>query len=934
MKRIMALLMAILLFTCVSAPFSVSADEAAAEQTVIETAEFADEPTNDDASNNASDDNTDNNLDDAFDDISENISENISEDTSEDISEDTSDDASGDTSGDTSDDTSDDTSEDASGDISDNTSDDASEKVSEDSADDASAEPEFTDEYVTRAQAIYILVSGLGDDLKAVMQADLSVFADYDELEPMFYRSMGLAVSLGAINGSDDGMLHPNDYITRVEAFAVVSRVLSQSDLPTDLGDGSDFFTDVPDWAVNDISRLKNAGLVYGYGDGTLGSYDFMTYDQIKLIYDRLIAFQASLPTSSLYKADYYTYVNEQWLEETQLPAGYAKWSNAEQLSQNNAYRIQSIIGEIITDYYVGNEPAKGSNEQKILDIYLAAANEKYRESVGIEPIVSFLEEIDDINSISEFIYVLADLEKCGFHSLLPITVNTDFKDSTKYRVTFESCYTGIESGVIKSGDYEDIERAYRSYIQTLFIISGQSPTEASKNADDVTELCISLANAAMDESRWDDPAEIYNVYSGSKLKNLFSNINFDEYIQELGYSGVDEIIVYDEKLADYINTLITRDNINVLKQYLKAAVLDCSALYLNEEMFDAYQNYINDISGVSTKVSPSAYAVTITQSIMGLELGEAYVERYFSADSKKEVEDLAELIIKTFEKRIDNLDWMCDETKAVAKEKLESISIRIGYPEYLIGYTNKDFNIRSIESGGSLMEYLIDYNTMINEQNVNLINENVPVNKDNWSLTPQSVNAYYDRASNCIVIPAGILQSPYYSPNSSFETNLGGIGSVIAHEITHAFDNVGSQFDKNGNLNDWWTAEDYTAFNEICHAFISEYDKIEVMPGYYVDGKLTLSENIADIGSMACILDIAGKDNPNLDELFRTYARIYRTVCTDEYAKMLLATDEHSPNKVRVNMVLSNFEEFLNLYNLQPGCGMYRTEEERLSLW
>ena len=156
----------------------------------------------------------------------------------------------------------------------------------------------------------------------------------------------------------------------------------------------------------------------------------------------------------------------------------------------------------------------------------------------------------------------------------------------------------------------------------------------------------------------------------------------------------------------------------------------------------------------------------------------------------------------------------------------------------------------------------------------------------------------------------------------------------MIAHEITHAFDNVGSQFDKNGNLSDWWTTDDVTAFNEICRKFVSEYDNIEIFPGIHVDGRLTLSENIADVGAMACILDIAGKGNPNLDELFKTYARTYRTVCTDEYAKMLLATDVHAPNSVRVNMVLSNFEEFLNLYHLQPGCAMYRSEDDRLSLW
>lgn len=789
-------------------------------------------------------------------------------------------------------------------------------------------------DHVTRSQAVYIMIEGLGDEVKAVMPADLSVFADYAEIDPIYYDSLGLAVSIGALNGSDDGRLHPNDDITRVESFAVMSRVLSQSYLPTDLGDGSDFFTDVPDWAQTDISRLKNAGLVYGYGDGTLGADDYMLYEQITIIYGRLLAFRAALPDNDLYKSDYYSYVNEQWIAETQLPEGYAKWSNVEQISQNNAYRIQSIIGDIITDYYIGNVPAKGSNKQKILDVYLAAANEKYRESIGIEPIRPYIEMIDSINNLNDFVTVMAELEKCGFHSILPIKVNSDFKDSTQYRITFESCYTGIEPGVVKKGGYEKVENAYKAYIQTLFMVSGQSADEAGKNADAVTNLCIMLANATMDDSFWDKPELIYNVYSEGDLRSLFYNFNITKYIKSLGYENTGSVIVYDKELAKVINSVFVRDNINTLKQYLKAAVLDYSALYLNSEMYTAYQNYINEISGTDSKIPSSAYAVTITQSILGMELGEEYIERYFSPDSKREIEDLANLIIETFEKRIDNLDWMSVKTKAVAKDKLSAISVRIGYPDYLIGYTNSSYSVRGADDGGSLMEYIIDYNKLTAEENTRLINSGAAVDKSSWSLTPQSVNAYYDRAGNCIVIPAGVLQAPYYSPNASFETNLGGIGSVIAHEITHAFDNVGSQFDKNGNLSDWWTTEDVAAFNEICRKFVSEYSKIEIFPGAHVDGRLTLSENIADVGAMACILDIAGKDNPNLDELFKTYARTYRTVCTDEYAKMLLATDVHAPNSVRVNMVLSNFEEFLNLYRLPPGCAMYRAEDDRLRLW
>lgn len=787
------------------------------------------------------------------------------------------------------------------------------------------------DEYVTRAQAVYMLILFLADEVKAVTSADLSSFSDYYLVEPYYEYSLGAAVSLGIINGSDDNCLCPNDYITRIEAFVMMSRVLSQDELG---GDEGDLFYDVPDWAESDIRRLKGAGLIYGYGDGTLGSYDFMTITQLRVLYLRLIEYQNSLPGGGLYKDDFYSYVNEQWLAETSLPEGYARWSNIEQISQSNAYRIQKIIGEIITDYYVGKDIEDGSNKQKILDVYKAAANVKYRDQIGLKPIEPYLDKIDKVRDINEFVSVMAELETLGIHTLLPITVNNDFKNSSKYTLTFEGSYTGLSVEVIKNDEHKKTINLYNDYIRSLFAISGQSNREAEENADAVTALCTKLGRASIEREEWDNLADIYNVYENDKACELFSSIDFEKYLSSLGYTNPERIVVFDEHLAEVINRVLSDTSLKTLKNYLKAALLDYSSLYLNSDTFKAYQTYIDGMSGTKSDLTPDAYAVTITQSILPMEIGEEYIARYFSSDSKKEIELLADEIVKTFEKRLMNLTWLGDETKKYAIEKLESISVRIGYPDYLTDYKNNDFNVKSIDDGGSLMEYILSYNKLSSENDAYIINRDIPVNKENWTMSPQTVNAYYDRASNCIVIPAGILQAPYYSPNASHEANLGGIGSVIAHEITHAFDNVGSQFDKNGNLNDWWTAEDFAAFNEICEKFVLEYDKIEIFDGYYVNGKMTLSENIADIGAMACILDIAGKDNPNLSELFTSYARTYRSVLTDEYSKMLLLTDEHSPNIVRVNMVLSNFEEFLSLYNIKNGDKMYKAPNDRLAIW
>lgn len=789
-------------------------------------------------------------------------------------------------------------------------------------------------DFITRAEAVYVLVAGLGDEVRAVKPADLSVFNDYQDVDPLFKESLSIAVSIGALNGSDNAMLLPNDYISRVEAFSIVSRALSQNDIPQDPDSDGISFSDVPDWAEKDIDRLKNASLIYGYGDGTLGSYDIMTFEQIYTVYKRILNFQNDLPTGGLYKNNYYEYINGQWISETKLPEGYAKWSNIEQLSQSNAYRIQNIINEIITNYYLGYSFNQDSNEQKIFDVYRAAANVKYRDSIGIEPIMPYIKMIDSAKNITELTSVMAELEKNGFKSLLPISVNNDFKDSSKYCLSFESCYTGVVPSMIKSDKHDKFIKLYQDYISSLFISSGQTGNEANQKAADVAKMCTDLGKSTMNDTEWANPDSINNIYNSAQLSSLFYNFNIKSYLNELGYSEFDTFIVYDEKLAQTINSYLTVDNLALIKNYLKASVLDFSSIYLNTETFDIYQRYIDNMSGVSSDLTPDTYAITITQSLLGLELGEEYVERYFSPDSKREIEDLAGQIIKTFKNRLGNITWMSDATKNTAIGKLESISVRIGYPEYLSSYENKHFKVKSIDYGGNLIEYITDYNKNYLSQKNNLINNKISVNKDNWTIYPQKVNAYYDRANNCIVIPAGILQAPYYSPNASFESNLGGIGSIIAHEITHAFDNVGSQFDKDGNLNDWWTAEDFTAFNSICKKFVKEYNKIEMSDGMFVDGSLTLSENIADIGAMACILDVAGADNNNLDELFKSYARTYRSICTDDYAKMLLITDEHSPNIVRTNMVLSNFQAFIDLYNIGPKDKMFIPEENRLSIW
>lgn len=786
----------------------------------------------------------------------------------------------------------------------------------------AAAEEDFP---VYRQYAIYLFMSAASEEFTDAQPADLSGFADYGLINPEYKSAIEKAVGAGVVRGGDDGYLHVNDYITRAEGFVMLSRMIPDDEIRYV---SDTVFSDTPDWAEYEIERLAGGGIINGYGDGTFGADDYLTYNQIVSLIDRLDK------SMSFVRNDFYDYVNQEWLSENAIPTGYVMWSNNYQLTLNVNYRTQDIIAGLITDYYIGNEPADGTNEQKILDVYRSAANMTYRDEIGLEPLEEYLEMIDSIDSLRSFAETMGELEKNGFQTLIPLSVNSDFRDSNKYILSFESCYTGVTPSMIKSGEYENVIEAYKSYIATLFNISGESIEQSVSDAEKVTQLCVELGEATMEESKWDDMGSIFKVYLRRNLRNIFTNISMDTYLNTVGYTDADEMVIFDEGLARTINSVINRSNLDTLKLYLKAAVLDYSAFYLNTDMYNAYETYTNYMGGTSAKVDPAMYATSITQDILGLELGRIYIQKYFDDEVKDAVEKMAAEIIDTFEKRINELDWMSEETKAAAVEKLKAIKISVGYPDYIEGYTNGDFSVRSIEDGGSLMESIISYNAMATRNDVEIINNDEPVNKDAWSVLPQSVNAYYDFSKNCIVIPAGILQPPYFNINSSYENNLGGIGSIIAHEITHAFDNTGARFDKDGKLSDWWTDEDYEAFDEICGRFVEQYNDIEVLPGCYVDGELTLSENIADIGGAACIIDIAVSDGLDLGKVFESYAVSKRSVYTEEYEKILLSTSVHAPDKVRVNNVLSNFSEFIDYYNVMPGDGMYRAEEDRITIW
>jgi len=323
-----------------------------------------------------------------------------------------------------------------------------------------------------------------------------------------------------------------------------------------------------------------------------------------------------------------------------------------------------------------------------------------------------------------------------------------------------------------------------------------------------------------------------------------------------------------------------------------------------------------------------------MVEELLGWELAGLYVSAYADAEEKQEVTAITQTILDAYRKRISSNTWLSQASRKASLKKLDSLRIRVAYPEDIDAYPDAGYEILPVREGGNLLQYRTGYCNRYFDLAISRIREKTPVDKDTWSIYPQTVNALYEPSSNSITIPLGLLDAPFYSKAYSFESKLGRVGAVIAHEISHALDALGSQFDENGNLIDWWQKTDKQAFEEICNRVIAAYDGVEVAGDLTVDGRRTLSENLADLAGMACILDIAGEDNPRLDELFSGYAETWRTKTTEGYLKRQVMTDTHAPDKVRVNRVLSNFAVFGRYYGIHWGDGMYLPKNEQITIW
>jgi len=631
---------------------------------------------------------------------------------------------------------------------------------------------------------------------------------------------------------------------------------------------------------------------------------------------------------------NFFLFANGKWYDTAAIPITQTGVGSYMFLNYPQRIRLQTILDSISK----GNN-APGSLEQKTGDFYASGMDTVTIEKRGYEPIKPLLARIDSITDVPSLMKYVADQQKVYDASIIGFYVGPDDKNSSVNIVQFSQ--TGIG---LPDRDYYfktdastiAIQAAYNKYLATLFELTGSDTTAAKKNTEIVYSIEKQLATAHKTNIERRDVKANYNKMAVKDISKKQPVIGWETLLNNLGIR-VDSVNMQQPAYYDKLNTLLKSVPVNDWKIYLKANSITTYANALSKPFADASFEYSKILTGQAVKKPRAEEMVSAVDSYLGQALGQLYVKKYFTEDAKKRMLELVDNLQKSFEARINNLDWMSDSTKAKAKEKLHTFSRKIGYPDKWREYNNV------IVNRNTYFENRISANK--NEYLYQLAKVGKPVDRTEWFTTPPTVTAYNNPSHNEIVFPAGILQFPYFDNNADDAINYGGIGMVIGHEMTHSFDDQGAQYDKDGNVKNWWAKDDYEKFKSKTQKVIELYSSFTVLDSVHIKGALTVGENTADIGGVAIAYDAfkmtpEGQDTTKIggftpdQRFFLSIARIWRVKTRDEFLRMYVNTNPHSPAMWRVNGPLMNFTPFYKAFNIQPGEMMYKPDSARIKIW
>lgn len=628
---------------------------------------------------------------------------------------------------------------------------------------------------------------------------------------------------------------------------------------------------------------------------------------------------------------DFDEFINAKWKADNPVPASESRWGSFNVLANNIDKEIKGIFDELEK----GNYP-NHSYQQQLRDLYKSLLDTKTIENRGTEPLNKYFRAIDDAQSFNDLVVLSAIIPGLS----LPVDggVQADFKNS-KYN-TFYLRQSGLTLGdreyyLSDDADNVRIRTEYVEYIKNIQLLLGKKSKTAAKIANQIFNIEKDIATHFKPKEEMRDPMKIYNKFTYNEVTESAPTIEWNRYFTALGFSPNEIIVTNPDILKDY-NKIIKNHSLNHWKEYMKFQFVTSMAPYLSSDFENEDFRFFSTVmSGVKEQKPMTEKTIRRINRLMGEPLGRMFVERYFPESSKEKVEHMIENMRSAFADRINALEWMSAETKKAALVKLGTFTYKIGYPTKW-----KDYSMLDIKSDRAFENVIQLKNFSIKE---NLEKYGKETDKERFAMNAHEVNAYYNPLFNEIVFPAGILQPPFFDPKADDAVNYGGIGAVIGHEFTHGFDDKGSQFDENGNLNNWWTEEDRTKFDALTKKLAKQYSDYEILPGVFINGNYTLGENIADQGGVtlgyhALMKEYAGKPEPPLvngmtykQRFFYGWADVWKNNSTDEAIRQMVATNPHSPAKARINVTLSNIKEFYEAFD----CKLTKEQDEsRVIVW
>ena len=641
----------------------------------------------------------------------------------------------------------------------------------------------------------------------------------------------------------------------------------------------------------------------------------------------------SNLDTTVAPGADFYKYATHGWQVNNPLKPEFSRFGSFDQLNENNVIRLNDLFASMTT-----MKTTPGSVEQKIVDIYKQGLDSVRLNKEGAEPLKPYLAMVEAVSSKEELVNLLAELHNSSVGPFFGGYVEADLTDSDN-----QIFYMGQGGLGIGDRDYyllesnTAIKEGYRTYLTKILTLAGvEDPKDVADNAVFVEEI---LARNSWTREQERDILSLYNPYSTADLEKAFPGFPFAAYLSARGIPEQDKLIVAEPSFFQAFAAYFATADLKVLKDYVLAQVVSNGTNALSDDFYAAsFDFYSRQMAGVKEQKPRWKRAMAVPNGILREAVGKMYVEKYFPESSKKQMLELVKNLQVALGEHIAELDWMSDATKAKAQEKLANFTVKIGYPDKW-----KDYSTLEVDPEKSYFENLLAASKWYVADNLSKLGK--PTDKTEWGMPPQMVNAYYNPTTNEICFPAAILQPPFFNPDADDAVNYGAIGVVIGHEMTHGFDDQGRLFDKDGNMNDWWTEEDAATFKAKSEKLVKQYSEVEILPGVHANGANTLGENIADHGGLSIAYTalhnaIAGKDVKPIDgftpdqRFYLGYATVWAQNITDEEKARLNNLDVHSLGSNRVNVAVRNFQTFFDAFGIKEGDAMYRPEEERVHIW